>query len=348
MPVVIEDISKYPQLADAAVEQEGLRSIAAVPLKSGGRVIGTLIVASHRLHSFSSEDISLLNTIGEGLGPVLRNAELHGALQQKIAQLDTQNRELVKQHQQLLEKTKEAQLANRLKSEFLANMSHELRTPLNVIIGFSELMLDEVPGSVNREQRQCLDDILTSSRHLLQLINEVLDLSKIESGRVELSMTDVVLSGVIQWLTKTMVPILAPRKQNLDVVIEEGLPPLYADEVRVKQVLVNLLSNSAKFTPVGGEIRLEAVRRGDKCQVSVVDNGVGIEQEEQARIFEPFHRLRNPQVEEKNGAGLGLAIVKKIIEKHGGQIWVESQYGKGSRFVFTLPLSIADSHIEGK
>jgi len=346
MPIVIGDTPKYPHLVDFSVREEKLQSIAAVPLKSGGRVIGTLIIASHDLHSFSSEDISLLNTIGEGLGPALRNAELYGALQEKIMQLDAQNRELVKQQQELLEKTKEAEVASQLKSEFLANMSHELRTPLNVIIGFSELMLDEVPGKVNGEQRHCLNDILASSRHLLQLVNEVLDLSKIESGKVELSMTDVALTDVIDWLRNTMMPILAPRKQSLDVIIEEELPPVYADEVRIKQVLLNLLSNSAKFTPNGGKIRIEAVRKGGRCQVSVVDNGIGVKKEDQERIFGTFCQADNLITRGRDGAGLGLAVVEQIIEKHGGRIWVESDYGKGSRFTFTLPLSVAGSHIK--
>jgi signal transduction histidine kinase len=340
MPFVIGDISKYPQFADASVGQEGLRSVAAVPLKSGGKVIGTLIIASHELNSFSSEDISLLNIIGEGLGPALRNAELYGALQEKNRLLDVQNRELVKQQQELLKKTKEAKKANQLKSEFLANMSHELRTPLNVIIGFSELMLDEVPGKVNGEQRQCLNDILASSRHLLRLINDVLDLSKIESGKVELVMTDFAVTDVVGWLRNTMTPILAAKEQSLDIVVEEGLPQLHADADRIKQVILNLLSNSANFTPIGGNIRVEVVREGDHCQVSVVDNGIGIKKDEQERIFKPFCQIDNLLTRGGNGVGLGLAVVKQIVEKHGGRIWVESEYGKGSRFTFRLPLTI--------
>ncbi len=341
IPVVIEDILKYPHLVDDPVKQEGLRSIAAVPLKSSGQVIGTLIIASHSLHSFSSEDISLLNTIGEGLGPALKNAELYETLHEKIRQLDIQNKELVKQQQRLLEKTKEAKAASKLKSEFLASMSHELRTPLNVIIGFSELMLDEIPGKVNDEQRQCLDDVLTSSRHLLQLINEVFDLSKLETSKLELSMTTVSLKDVTKWLRKTVMPILAPKKQALDIVVEDGLPPVYGDEIKIKQVLLNLLSNSAKFTPDGGKIRIEVIRKDNQCYVSVIDNGIGIKREDKERIFEPFYQANTTIASRKNGAGLGLAISKKIVERHGGQIWVESQYGRRSRFTFTLPLSVA-------
>ena len=238
-----------------------------------------------------------------------------------------------------MEKTKEAEEANQFKSEFLANMSHELRTPLNVIIGFSQLMMDGVPGKINAEQKQCLNDVLDSSQHLLDLINEVLDLSRIESGKMALRLKNVALTEVIQSLSRTMRPILAPRKQSLDVEIEEGLPPVYADEARLGQVLLNLVHNAAKFTPDEGKLKIEAVGEGDWCRVSVIDNGVGIKEEDKERIFEPFCQLGNPLTEERNGVGLGLTLVKQIVERYGGRIWVESEYGKGSRFTFTVPLA---------
>ncbi len=338
-PIVIGDTSKYSQLIDISIREEGLQSIAAVPLKSSGRVIGTLLIASRNLRSFSSEDISLLNTIGEGLGPALKNAELYEALQEKNRQLGMQNKELLRRQQELVEKTGEAEEANRLKSEFLANMSHELRTPLNVIIGFSELMLDEIPGPVNKEQRQCLDDILDSGRHLLSLINELLDLSTIESGKMTLNLKSIALTAVIASSYNTIMAILTPKKQSLDVKITEGLPRVYADEVRLRQVFFNLISNSAKFTPDGGKLEIEVVKAGGWCQVSVIDNGIGIKKKHQKRIFEPFYQLDSPLVKPKSGNGLGLAVVKQIIDKHGGQIWVESECGKGSRFIFTLPLA---------
>jgi len=338
VPVVIEDTSKYSQLVDMSISQEGLRSIAAIPLKSSGRVIGALVVSSHDLHSFSSEDIQFLTAIGEGLGPTLKAAALYEALQEKARQLAAQNEELVAQQQALIEKTREAEEANQLKSEFLARMSHELRTPLNAVIGFSELTLDEVPGPLNEEQRQCLEDILSGGRHLLHLVNEVLDISKIESGKAELHLTYLALTSVAKWLRKTIVPILRARKQGLDVAIEEGLPHVYADESKLRQVLLNLVSNAAKFSPDGSEIRVEAVRKGNWCQVSVVDSGIGINEEDQKRIFEPFYRLDSPFAEGQEGTGLGLAVVKQIVEKHGGQVWVESEYGKGSTFRFTLPI----------
>jgi len=266
-------------------------------------------------------------------------------LQDKNEQLDAQNEELqsqaeelMTQQQELIEKTKEVEEANRLKSEFLANMSHELRTPLNVIIGFSELMIDKVPGEINNEQRQCLDDILSSGKLLLNLIDEVLDLSKIESGKMKLRLTNITVTEVIESVRSAMMPLIAPRKQSLEVEVEEGLPLVHADNAKVRQVLLNLLSNAARFTPDGGKLKIEAVKEGDWCQVSVIDNGIGIKKEDQERIFEPFCQLDNPLTKEKRGTGLGLTVVKQIIEKHGGRIWVESEYGKGSRFIFTLPL----------
>ncbi len=261
----------------------------------------------------------------------------------KQQRLSLENKRLVEslQHSNrlLFEANEELKKATQAKSEFLAQMSHDLRTPLNVIIGFSELMRDEVPGKVNEEQRQCLDDILSSSKHLLDLINDVLDLSKIESGKMKLKLTNIALSDVIELLRSTVVPILAPRKQSLDVEIEEGLPQVHADKSKVREVLFNLLSNATKSTPDSGKLRVKAVRDGGWCQVSVIDNGIGIKKEDQERIFEPFYQLDNPLTTERRGTGLGLTLVKQIVERHGGQIWVDSEYGRGSRFTFTLPLA---------
>ena len=277
---------------------------------------------------------------------ITQRKRMERELQERNEQLDTQNEELqsqaeelMTQQQELMEKTREVEKATRLKSEFLANMSHELRTPLNVIIGFSQLMVDEVPGEINEEQRQSLNDILDSSQRLLNLINEVLDLSKIESGKMELKPKDVALTEVIKSLTRTMMPMLAPRKQSLDIEIEAGLPLVHADKAKLGQVLLNLVDNSSKFTPDGGKLKIEAVKEGDWCRVSVVDNGIGIKKEDQEKIFEPFCRLDDPLTKGRSGTGLGLPLVKQIVERYGGRIWVESEHGKGSRFTVTVPLA---------
>lgn len=262
--------------------------------------------------------------------------------QQRLSQ---ENKRLVESLQRSnklsFEANEELRKATQAKSEFLAHMSHELRTPLNVIIGFSELMLDGVPGEVNEEQKQCLNDIFSSGHHLLDLINDILDLSKIESGKMELSLRNFSLPNLIESLKSVMMPILSPRKQSLEIDVEDGLYLVHADKAKVRQVLLNLLSNATRFTPDGGKLRVEAVTDGSWCQVSVIDSGIGIARENQERIFAPFCQLGNPLIKDRGGTGLGLTIAREIIEKHGGQIWVESEYGQGSRFTFTLPLAKA-------
>jgi len=258
------------------------------------------------------------------------------------AQLRQEITERTRVEQELIDKSGEVEEANRLKSEFLAHMSHELRTPLNAIIGFSELLIDGVLGKITQKQKKCLTDILASSQHLLSLINEVLDLSKIESGKTELRLTNFTLTDIIEPLKSSIMPMLTSRKQSLETEVPDNLPPVRADKAKVRQVLLNLLSNAIKFTADGGQLKIEAVWRNDWCQVSVSDNGIGINQEDQERMFEPFCQLENPLTREKSGTGLGLTIARQIIERHGGQIWVESDYSKGSRFTFTLPLATTD------
>lgn len=277
---------------------------------------------------------------------ITEQKRLERELQETNEQLDAQNEELqvqseelMAQQQELLESTQEAARANQLKSEFLANMSHELRTPLNAIIGFSQLLRDETPGKLNQEQKQCLDDVLESSQHLLNLINEVLDLSKIESGRAELKLENVDLKELITPLTRVMRPILGQKKQELEVEIEAGLPQIRVDKTKMGQVLRNLLANSSKFTPEGGKLWITAARADDWLHLSVIDNGAGIKKEDLERIFEPFCQLDYTPGNGKGGTGLGLAVVKEIVERHGGQIRVESEYGRGSRFTISLPLA---------
>ncbi len=242
----------------------------------------------------------------------------------------------------LFEANEELRKATQAKSEFMAHMSHELRTPLNVIIGFSELMLDGVTGEINEEHKQCLNDILSSGRHLLNLINDILDLSKIESGKMELKFGNFPLPDIIESLRSIMIPIIAPRKQSLEVYVEEELPLVNGDKSKVRQVLLNLLSNATKFTPDGGKLRIEAVKENKQCRVGVIDTGIGIKKESYEKIFEPFTQLDSSLDDDKGGSGLGLTIARQIVEKHGGRIWVESEYGKGSHFYFTLPLATVD------
>ncbi len=267
-------------------------------------------------------------------------------LREKNEQLDAQNEELhlqreelVGQQEELKEKTAQLEEASKLKSEFLARMSHELRTPLNAIIGFSELMLDGIPGGVNDEQKQCLADILDSGRHLLSLINDVLDLSKVEAGKMEFRLEDVDMADVIGSVVQSVRPMLHESRHRLTVSIQEGLPQVRADEGRLRQIFLNLLSNAIKFTPSGGKLDIQASGDGDWCQVSVVDNGIGLREEDQTRIFDAFMQAEAVLEGRKEGTGLGLALTRQIVETMGGTIWVESTYGKGSKFSFALPLA---------
>ena len=238
---------------------------------------------------------------------------------------------------QLEQKTSELEEASRAKSEFLASMSHELRTPLNAVIGFSELLLDGIPGEVNDEQKQCLEDILTSGRHLLTLISDVLDLSKVEAGKMDLRPESLDLADVIDEAVQTVKPMVDEGGQEVVLSIPEDMPQAYADAAKVKQVLLNFLSNAAKFTPPGGKITVEATAEDGYCRVSVTDNGIGIREEDQERVFDVFVQGEALPDSTRKGTGLGLALARQFVELMGGRVSVESEYGKGSRFSFTLP-----------
>ena len=236
----------------------------------------------------------------------------------------------------------ELETASRHKSEFLANMSHELRTPLNAIIGFSQVLRQRMFGEVNEKQEEYLDDILSSGNHLLSLINDVLDLSKVEAGQVELEIAPLSLREALE----RGVVMVRERAARNDVQLSLELAPdvdvVEGDERRLRQVVFNLLSNAVKFTPAGGRITVATERVGAEVQVSVTDTGPGIAPDDQERIFEEFQQTE-VGVQQREGTGLGLALARRLVELHGGRIWVESELGHGSRFVFTLPSKGAES-----
>jgi PAS domain S-box-containing protein len=239
--------------------------------------------------------------------------------------------------QEVLVKSKEeAERTTRFKDRFLSTMSHELRTPLNAILGFSELLCDERYGSLNERQRRYIEHIHTGGRHLLQLINEILDLSKIEAGRFELAIETVPIQTSFGEVLSVMRPLADRKSQTLSQRNEAGLH-VRADATRLKQVLMNLVGNGIKFTPEGGQVELVARRRDDRVQIEVRDTGPGIPFEEQERIFEAFYRLQKSG-EATEGTGLGLAITQRIVEMHGGKLALESQPGQGSCFYFSLPV----------
>ena len=228
--------------------------------------------------------------------------------------------------------------ANRHKSEFLANMSHELRTPLNAVIGFSEVLIQRMFGELNEKQDEYLKDIYASGQHLLSLINDILDLSKIEAGRMELAPAPFHLPTALENAVTLVRERAARHGIALKLDFDPGLGEVVGDERKVKQVLLNLLSNAVKFTPEGGRISLKASRTDGAVEIAVTDTGIGIAHEDQAAVFEEFRQVGSDETRKQEGTGLGLTLAKKFVELHGGRIWVESEPGRGSTFTFTLPL----------
>ncbi|MDD5286613.1 MAG: ATP-binding protein, partial [Desulfuromonadaceae bacterium] len=235
-----------------------------------------------------------------------------------------------------------AEKTNLAKSDFLANMSHELRTPLNSVIGFSEVLQDQLFGLMNKKQQEYVNNILTSGRHLLSLINDILDLSKVESGKMKLelstfSLRETVDAALVMLREKALKGGLSI---HMDLATEADVQ-IVADQRKLKQILFNLLSNAVKFTPAGGTVDVKAVRDGDFIEITVADTGIGIKEEDIPRLFKAFTQLESAYTKEFEGTGLGLALNKQLVELHGGRIWVESSVGGGSRFSFTIPLTQA-------
>ena len=236
------------------------------------------------------------------------------------------------------EKGRQLEVANQHKSEFLANMSHELRTPLNAIIGFSEVLLERMFGELNEKQEEYLQDIFGSGKHLLSLINDILDLSKVEAGRMELEVTTFSLPMAID----NALTLVRSRAENhgitLDMAVDERLGDFAGDERKFKQILLNLLSNAVKFTPEGGRVGVKASVVNGSVEVAVSDTGIGIPPEDQEAIFEEFRQASTEHAGKREGTGLGLTLTRKFVELHGGTIGVKSQVGQGSTFTFTLPV----------
>ncbi len=260
------------------------------------------------------------------------NADELGAL---ASNLNRMNDEVGRLYKQL-------ETASRHKSEFLANMSHELRTPLNAINGFSEVLLERYFGELNEKQEEYLRDILTSGQHLLSLINDILDLSKIEAGRMELEPSQFDLREALENSLSMIRERSTRHSIDLSPQIDDGIGGVEADERKVKQVVFNLLSNAVKFTPDGGRIELLARHVDGQIEVAVRDTGIGIAPEDQERIFEEFQQVGTASPGKHEGTGLGLALTRRLVELHGGRIWVESEVGIGSTVFFTLPLEPLD------
>ncbi len=294
------------------------RSFAVIPMLARGRRVGFLIANNKESRrSVAPRQVELLQTFASHAAVAVENARLFREIEDKSQQLEA---------------------ASRHKSEFLANMSHELRTPLNAVIGFSELLLERMFGEVNEKQTEYLQDILSSGQHLLSLINDILDLSKVEAGRMELALAPFHLPVALENAVTLVKERAARHGIALNLDVDPRLGELVGDERKIRQVLLNLLSNAVKFTPEGGRISLKAVLTDGSVEISVSDTGIGIAPEDQKAIFEEFRQVGSDDDRKREGTGLGLTLAKKFVELHGGKIWVESQVGKGSTFTFTLPV----------
>jgi signal transduction histidine kinase len=316
IPDILEEGAYRSRLRDL-LAGSGYRALLAVPLLREDHIIGGLAVARKDPGEFRPEVIELLRTFATQSALAIQNARLFREIEDKSRQLA---------------------VADRHKSEFLANMSHELRTPLNAIIGFSEVLLEQMFGELNDKQTEYLGDILASGRHLLSLINDILDLSKIEAGRMELELASFDLPTALE-NAMTLVRERATRHGiALELFLDERVDGFVGDERKVKQVLLNLLSNAVKFTPEGGRVKLTATLADGAIEISVSDTGIGIAPEDQERIFEEFRQVGASASSMHEGTGLGLTLARKFVELHGGQIWVNSEVGRGSVFTFTLPV----------
>ena len=296
--------------------EDGWRSVLAVPVLRDGRIIGVMVVRRKTTGGFSDEILEFMETFASQSALAVFNARLFSELERKSAEL-----EVASQH----------------KSDFLASMSHELRTPLNAVIGFSEVLLERMFGELNDRQEEYLRDILNSGKHLLELLNEILDLSKVEAGRMELELSEFSIRVAMEQALALVRERAALHRITVAVDIDPTLDLITSDELRFKQVMLNLLSNAVKFTPDGGRIAVQAAHAREWLTVTVTDNGIGIPPEDQERIFESFHQGRRGAPREE-GTGLGLTLCRRIVTLMGGVMALRSEVGVGSTFSFSIPI----------
>ena len=321
-PVQVPDILDQREYTGTRVRpmlmRLGYRSLLSIPLFREQQIMGGLTVWRKQSGNFEPEIVNLLQTFATQSALAIQNARLFREIEDKGREIET---------------------ANRHKSEFLANMSHELRTPLTAIIGFSEVLSEKLFGELNDKQNEYMDDIVSSGRHLLSLINDILDLSKVEAGRMELDLTKFDLPTAIENALILIRERATRRGIRLRHTVGEQLGEVLGDERKFKQILLNLLSNAVKFTAEGGRIDVDAVLTNGAVEISVSDTGIGIAPENQETIFEEFRQVGTDYSKKREGTGLGLTLTRKFVELHGGKIWVGSEVGKGSTFTFTLPVN---------
>ena len=375
--LVTDDNMATLKTLSAGLEDMGYRVTTASSGQEALRLIGkqpfNIVIADIRLPDISGLEIlemakelnpetavimitghasieTAVNAINEGayayiLKPVAMN-ELETIIKNALREqrLLIENRKLVESLQQSnrrLEETNRAlEQVSQAKSDFMAKMSHELRTPLNSIIGFSEVLLGKMSPVDQATRDEFLNYIHVSAEHLLHLINSILDLSKIESGKMSLELSEFDLAMLLEDVKITVLPMLTTKKQTLEIEIGEGITSIFADEAKMRQIFLNLISNAHKFTPTEGKIKVICrLETSHLLQCSVIDNGIGISLQDQQRIFEEFGQVKTNPNARRQGVGLGLSIAKRLVELHGGKIWVISEVGRGSTFTFSIPIA---------
>jgi signal transduction histidine kinase len=309
-PIQVADIQNEPPSPVNDINlREGYRAVLIIPLLRPDHIVGALVVRRKSPGEFPQSTIDLLETFADQSVVAIQNARLFSEIEEKGKQLA---------------------VASQHKSQFLANMSHELRTPLNAILGYTELILDGIYGETPEKAQAVLKRVESNGRHLLGLINDVLDLSKIEAGQLTLTLTDYSMK---------VVPLANDKKLGFKVEAQPDMPKGHGDERRLTQVVLNLVGNAIKFSDAGAVI-IKASSTNGSFTVAVQDNGPGISTADQGKIFEEFQQADNSATKKKGGTGLGLSISRRIVELHGGKLWVESELGKGSVFSFTLPIQV--------
>jgi signal transduction histidine kinase len=318
-PIHVADLKEEaPSDLNEISLRAGFRARLVATLQAGEDVVGLLVVRRKAPGSFLQNTVDLIKTFAAQSALAIQNARLFQEIEDKSRQLEE---------------------ASQHKSQFLANMSHELRTPLNAILGYTELMADGAYGEPSEEMLGVLKRLEANGKHLLGLINDVLDLSKIEAGQLVLELSDYCIEDIAQTVRSTLEPLAADKELAFKIELARQLPPGRGDGRRLTQVLINLVGNAIKFTDAG-EVAIKAEANNGAFHVSVRDTGPGISAADQTRLFQEFQQADNAITKKKGGTGLGLAISKRIVEMHGGRIWVESQPGQGSTFAFTLPITV--------
>jgi signal transduction histidine kinase len=336
-PIYTRDIHADPRCTWEECRKAGLRSFAALPLHGEDGTIGVLGVASGTPRDFEGQAV-FLETLADQVALGVQNATLYAQVKRYAAELEQRVAQRTTELKVAMEK---AQEADRLKSAFLATMSHELRTPLNSIIGFTGIILQGLAGPLNAEQAKQLGMVQNSARHLLALINDVLDISKIEAGQFETVSEPFDVHDVVDRAIQTVAPLADRKGLKLVARVAPEVGHITSDRRRFEQILLNLLNNAVKFTDQG-EVRIECRIDEGRLATRVMDTGMGIRPEDMGKLFQVFQQIDTGLTRQQEGTGLGLSICKRLVEMLGGQIWTESEWGKGSTFTFTLPIGEQD------